>query len=159
MKMDRINSMYEYRTLLAILVFTLSLLLFNPSGIMAEPSINITVKTISASGKGNLVDQNLKELVQELQSVFRYSSYELLGEKDLKLSINKKGVVNLPEKLMMNISVQGIEGNRVVLEIEILENNSRIFQTVTKLNNNKSFTIGGPKYKEGNLLFNIFASF
>ena len=139
--------------------FTLCLLLINPSGIMAEPNIKITVKTIFASGKGTSIDPSLKELAQELQSVFRYSSYEFLGQKNLKLTLNKKGVVTLPEQRIMNISVQGIEDNRVILDIEIQKNNSRIFQTTIKLSNNRSLTIGGPEYKGGNLLFNIFASF
>ncbi|MBN2417861.1 MAG: hypothetical protein JXL81_00615 [Deltaproteobacteria bacterium] len=157
--MDKMNSVYRHRVIPAVLFFTLSLLLINPSGIMAGPDINITVKTISASRKGNSVDPGLKDLVQELQSVFRYSSYEFLGQKDLKLSSNKNGVVPLPEQRVMNISVKGIEGDRVVLEIEILKNNNRIFQTVIKLSNKKSLTIGGPEYKGGNLLFNIFAAF
>ena len=152
------NSIYKSRGI-PVILFALFLLLFNPSGIMAESGINITVKTISASGKGNSVDPRLKNLVQELQSVFRYSSYEFLGQKELKLSSSKKGVVTLPEQRIMNISVNGVEGNRVVLEIEIQKNNSRIFQTVIKLSNGRSLTIGGPEYKGGNLLFNISASF
>ena len=157
--MDKMNSTYKHKSILVILFLTLSLLLFNPFQAMAEPNINITVKTISASGKGNSVDPRLKGLVQELQSVFRYSSYEFLGQKDLKLSSNNKGVVTLPEQRIMNISVKGVEGNRVVLDIEIQKNNSRIFQTEIKLSNKRSLTIGGPEYKGGNLLFNIFASF
>jgi hypothetical protein len=77
----------------------------------------------------------------------------------LSLSTNKKGTVSLPEGRVMNIFARGVEGNRVVLEIEITRNRSRIFQTVIKLRNNSSITIGGPRHKGGNLLFNIFASF
>ena len=159
--MDKVNGIYRHTGKITVIFFTLTLLVltFAPPECMAGPNINVTVKTISASGKGNSVDPRLKGLVQELQSVFRYSSYEFLGQKGLQLSSNKKGVVNLPENRIMNISVKGIEGSRVILEIEILKNNSRIFQTVIKLNNNSSLTIGGPAYKGGNLLFNIFASF
>ena len=157
--MDKINRIFRNTGLLASLVLVLSVVLFAPSNAIAGNDINITVKTILASGKGNSVDPKLKGLVRELQSVFRYSSYEFIGEKKLRISINKKGVVNLPGQRVMNIVASGIEGSRVVLEIEILENKRRVFQTVTKLNNNKSFTMGGPKYKDGNLLFNIFASF
>ena len=142
-----------------ILLLTLFILLFVPSYAWSGPDTNITVKTILASGNGNSIDPRLQGLARELQSVFRYSSYEFLGQKSLRLSSNNKGVVSLPEQRIMNISAKGIEGDRVVLEIEILRNNSRIFQTVIKLRNNSSITIGGPQYKGGNLLFNIFASF
>lgn len=157
--MDKVNRIYNNTCILASLYIIFSMLLFAPFNAMAGNDINITVKTILASEKGNSVDPRLKGLVKELQSVFRYSSYDFLGEKGLRISLNKKGIVSLPGKRVMNIVARGIEGSRVVLEIEILENKNRIFQTVTKLNNNKSFTMGGPKYKEGNLLFNIFASF
>ena len=157
--MDKRNFSYKIVGIPVVSLLILALLLFTPASARSGPDINITVKTILASGKGNSVDPRLQGFVRELQSVFRYSSYEFLGEKDLRLSSNNKVAVSLPEQRTMNISARGIEGNRVVLEIEILKNNARIFQTVIKLRNNSSVTIGGPEYKGGNLLFNIFASF
>ena len=157
--MDKVNLNYKNSGKLAVLLLIFSLLLFVPTYARSGPNINIAVKTILASGKGNSVDPRLQSLVRELKSVFRYSSYEFLNQKGLSLSLNNKGIVSLPEQRIMNISARGIEGDRVVLEIEILKNNSRIFQTVIKLRNNSSITIGGPEYKGGNLLFNIFASF
>lgn len=143
-----------------ILLFVfLSVMLFAPVFAQAGQNISIDVKTILASGNKTSIDPRLKSLVRELQSVFRYSSYEFLSQKKLNLSSNKKGVVSLPEARVMNIISKGIEGDRVILEIEILKNNSKIFQTVIKLRNNSSITIGGPQYKGGNLLFNIFTSF
>jgi len=157
--MDKVNRIFKNTGILASLLIILSVLLFASSNAIAGNDINITVITILASEKGNSVDPKLKGLVRELQSVFRYSSYDSLGEKRVRISLNKKGIVSLPGQRVMNIVASGIEGSRVVLEIEILENKRRVFQTVTKLNNNKSFTMGGPKYKDGTLLFNIFASF
>ncbi len=158
-KMDKRNSSYKISGFPAVSLLILAMLLFAPSSAWSGPDINITVKTILASGKGNSVDPRLQGFVRELQSVFRYSSYDFLGEKDLRLSLNNKAAVSLPEQRTMNISARGIEGSRVVLEIEILKNSARIFQTVIKLRNNSSVTIGGPEYQGGNLLFNIFASF
>lgn len=157
--MVRENFGYKISCRQAISLLILAVLLSAPAPAWPGPNINITVKTILASGKGDSVDPGLQGLVRELQSVFRYSSYAFLGEKSLSLTSNNKGVVTLPEQRIMNISEKGTEGDRVVLEIEILKNNSRIFQTVIKLRNNSSITIGGPEYRGGNLLFNIFASF
>lgn len=153
------NRIHKNTGILACLLIILSLLLFAPSNAMAGNDINITVTTILASEKGNSVDPKLKGLVKELKSVFRYSSYDFLGEKRLRISLNKKGIVSLPGQRVMNIVARGIEGSRVVLDIEILKNNSRIAQTSIKQRNHTSVTIGGQEYKGGYLLFNIFASF
>jgi hypothetical protein len=159
--MDKVNSRHKISDIPAVFILTLllSLTMFFPSSARSGPNINITVKSILASEKGTSVDPRLKGLVQELQSVFRYSSYEYLGEKDLSISLNNKSVITLPGQRVMNIFARGIEGDRVVLEIELLNNNSRIAQTSIKLRNHSSFTIGGQGYNGGYLLFNIFASF
>lgn len=153
------SCIYKNTGSLILLFVFLSVMLFAPVFAQAGQNISIDVKTILASGNKTSIDPRLKSLVRELQSVFRYSSYEFLSQKKLNLSSNKKGVASLPEARVMNIISKGIEGDRVILEIEILKNNSKIFQTVIKLRNNSSITIGGPQYKGGNLLFNIFTSF
>lgn len=133
--------------------------MFFPFEAHCDQNARIIVKTILASKNKNSVDPRLKDLVQELNSVFRYRSYEFLGQKQINLTENKRAAVGLPEGRKMNITSNGIKGNRVTLQIEILKGNSKIFQTVIQLRNNASITIGGPGYKGGNLLFNIFTSF
>ena len=159
--MDKVNSRHKISVIPALFFLTLilSLIMLVPTIARSGPDISINVKSILASEKGTSVDPRLKGLVQELQSVFRYSSYEYLGEKGLSISLNNKSVVTLPGQRVMNIFAKGIEGDRVVLEIELLNNSSRVAQTSIKLRNNSSFTIGGQGYKGGYLLFNIFASF
>ena len=157
--MDKINNKYRISGKPSILVLILAVLILIPASARSGQNINITVKSILASEKGGSVDPKLKGIVSELQSVFKYSSYEFLGEKGLNISLNSKSTVTLPGQRVMNLFAKGIEGDRVVLEIEILNNNSRIVQTVLKLSNKKSVTIGGQEYRGGYLLFNIFASF
>jgi hypothetical protein len=157
--MDKMKIKYHPRALMAFCLFTLLTALLLPVPAQSGSSINITVKTILASENGNSVSPGLNDIVSELQSVFRYSSYEFLDQKGLSLSLNSRGSVSLPEQIIMNISSMGIEGDRAVLDIEILRGGSRILQTVIKLQNNSSITIGGTEYRGGNLLFNIFASF
>jgi hypothetical protein len=157
--MVRIKNSHHIAAFIIFLLFTITAIILHPSPAWPGSSISITVKTILASQNGNSVDPVLNDIVRELQSLFRYSSYKFLGEKGLSLSLNSKGVVSLPEQITMNISSMGIEGDRAVLNIEILRGGSQILQTVIKLRNNSSITIGGPQHKEGNLLFNIFAAF
>jgi hypothetical protein len=159
MKMDKNNCKYIKSWAISLLVAIPLLIMFFPLEGDCNQNAGITVQTILASNGKSSVDPRLKGLVQELNSVFRYSSYESLGQKTVNLGENKKAVVGLPEGRKMNITSKGIKGNRVTLQIEIYKGNSKIFQTVIQLRNNASITIGGPGYKGGNLLFNIYTSF
>lgn len=126
---------------------------------LSETGINLNIKTILGSEKPGRVDPKLKGFVKQHKSVLRYSSYSLLSQDSLKLSKEGTGKVSLPGNRQLKIKATGISKNRATLDLEILKNKKQIFQTVIQLRNNSSVTIGGPKYKDGDLLFNIFASF
>jgi hypothetical protein len=97
--------------------------------------------------------------VEELKSVFRYSSYRLLTENKVDLSMKETGAVSLPGKRILEITPVQISGKRVELELVIFKNKKEIFRTVSQLLNQSSIIVGGPEYKDGYLLFNIFAAF
>lgn len=125
----------------------------------AENNTEIVVKAVLASQGSEYMDPRLSSLTQELQSVFRYSSYRLLSENRMRLSMRETGKVSLPEGRVLKITPLQVAGNRVELQLVILKKNKEIFQTVSQLLNKSSIIVGGPKYKDGYLLFNIFASF
>lgn len=121
--------------------------------------LSIVAKTVLASNEGNQMDPGLGPLLGELRSVFRYSSYRLLSQNRLGLAIHQTGTVSLPGRHTLQIVPNGIAGNRVELQLSILKNGNRTFNTVVQLRNQASVTVGGPKHEGGFLLFNIFASF
>ena len=51
--------------------------------------VNVDVKTVLASQDTRFHDPRLAELIDELQSVFRYTSYRLLSQDRLSLGIQK----------------------------------------------------------------------
>jgi hypothetical protein len=136
-----------------------ALILGLAESVWAEPKINIVIKTVLASQDSDSVDPRLSDLIKDLQSVFRYSSYKLLGQDRMILGIGETGMASLPENRILKISPTGIRGDRVSLRLEILKNRRQVFQTVIQLLNHASITVGGPEYKGGYLLFNIFSSF
>lgn len=125
----------------------------------AEQNVDIVVKTILASQESNYLDPRLAVLVEELQSVFRYSSYRLLSEDSKSLGMGETGEVSLPGKRVLKITPAQVAGDRVELQLVILKKKKEVFQTVVQLLNQGSLTVGGPEYEEGYLLFNIYASF
>lgn len=129
------------------------------SQIKAEPIVRIDVKTILASNNGRDTDPRLKGLVRELKSVFRYSSYQLLSQDRANLRMNRSERISLPGGRMMSITLKGLSGRRATLLLEIYKRKEQIFQTVIQLRNQSSVTVGGPEYRGGYLLFNIYNSF
>jgi hypothetical protein len=120
--------------------------------------VSTNVRVIHASTESNYIDPGLQGIVAELETVFKYTSYRLLKEKRLNQSFNQKGRVNLPGKRALMITPLDQDGKRIRYQINILKNKKSVFQTRILLRNNSSITIGGPKFKNGYLLFNISGS-
>ncbi|MDY6836745.1 MAG: hypothetical protein SWH78_02115 [Thermodesulfobacteriota bacterium] len=130
-----------------------------PVALWARGNIAIDVKTVLASQKSEDLDPRLSSLVKELQSVFRYSSYRLLGEDRVDLTMKETGTVFLPGNRVLKMTPMKIAGDRIELKLVILKKKKQIFETLIKLLNHTSLTVGGPKHQDGVLLFNISASF
>ncbi|MCP4670441.1 MAG: hypothetical protein GY857_03935 [Desulfobacula sp.] len=137
------------------LIFALCMLTVPAFG---KNKVMTDVKVIHASTGQNYLDPGLKSIISELKTVFKYTSYRLLKEKKLNQSFNQKGRVNLPGKRTLVIVPLDTNGNRIRYQINILKNKKSVFQTRILLRNNSSITIGGPKFKNGYLLFNISGS-
>jgi hypothetical protein len=126
---------------------------------LAEGKVNVAVKTVLASQGSAFIDPELSSLAQELKSLFRYSSYQLLSKDRLFLKLKERGTVSLPGRRILRITPTDIQGKRVELQLVILKKKKQIFETVIQLLNNGSIIVGGPRHKDGSLLFNISASF
>lgn len=124
----------------------------------AKSKVSTHVKVIHASTESNYLDPGLQGIVAELETVFKYTSYRLLKEKRLNQSFNQKGRVNLPGKRTLIITPLDQDSKRISYQINILKNKKSVFQTRILLKNNSSITIGGPKFKNGYLLFNVSGS-
>jgi hypothetical protein len=139
-----------------VAVFSLVCCFSQPA--MAKNRVLTDVKVIHASTTSNTVDSSLKDIIPELKSVFKYTSYRLLNEQRMTLGFKQKGRVTLPGNRTMIVIPADIEGRRIRYRINILKNNRSVFQTQVLLRNNSSITIGGPQFKNGVLLLNIFGS-
>ncbi len=125
---------------------------------VAKNRVLTNVKVIHASTVSNHVDPSLKRIISELKSVFKYTSYRLLNNRNLNLGFNEMGRVALPGKRTLIVIPSNMEGKRIRYQINIQKNRQSIFQTRVLLKNNGSITIGGPQFNNGVLLFNISGS-
>jgi hypothetical protein len=125
----------------------------------ADKAIDITVKTVLASQEAKFHDPRLSELIRQLQSVFRYTSYRLLSHNRMSLRPGETGTARLPGERVLRITPRGIRQNRAELQLEIFKRRRSIFNTTIRLRNRSSITVGGPQHQQGYLLFNISNSF
>lgn len=143
-------------TMVTVVICTLAI----PAGSApAAGRIHVVVRTVLASQGQAFMDPELSDLVHELQSLFRYSSYRLLGKDRLALNLKEQGTVALPGKRVLKITPTRIHDKRVELELVIFKKKRRIFETVIQLLNHGRLVVGGPQYKKGALLFDISSSF
>ena len=125
----------------------------------AESKINIGLTTILASNQKKAVDPRLKNVVGELQSVFKYSSYELIGTNQMQLALKQTGSAPLPGERVLMVTPHRITGDRVEMRLVIIRKKKKLFQTVVSLLNGGSIFVGGPKHQGGYLLFRISGSY
>nr|NJM01307.1 hypothetical protein [Desulfobacula sp.] len=110
---------------------------------------------IHASGGAERFDPGLKNIIHELKSVFKYTSYQMLEDRRFNLNFNQEGRVDLPGNRILLILPSDTDGKRIRYQINIQKNNHSIFQTQVLLKSNSSITIGGPDLDNGVLLINI----
>jgi len=128
---------------------------FFPYMAIAGNAVGTNVRVIHASQSKNFIDPELRDLAEELGSVFKYTSYRLIKTKNMVLNNNQQGMVNLPNKRSLIVTPIKIAGKKIKYQISIFKSGDQIFSTQILLKNKRSITIGGPKFKKGYLLFNI----
>ena len=127
--------------------------------VLAKDRCRIRVDTILASRNGSGVDAQLKRHVGELQSMFNYTSYRLLSSESLNLKAGQSGTVSLPGSRRLKITPQKIRGSRADIALTMMKKKRTVFQTQIQLLNHGSLFVGGPTYKNGNLIFKISGSY
>ena len=111
--------------------------------------------TILAARNDTFVDPQLKRHIGELQSMFNYTAYRLLSSESLNLGVGQSGMVSLPGDRRLKISLQKIHGNRADIALLMTKQKRTVFETQVQLLNRGSLFVGGPAYRNGNLIFKI----
>lgn len=141
---------------------------------VAQTRINVDVKVIFATQNGspgsakaktkakakNLSDYGLAQpLVKDLQAVLRYSSYDIIGQDKMNLAVGQTGSADLPGQRRLNVTPLSVGEGRAKLRLQLQRKNRQVFQTVIQLLNHGSLIVGGPKHKDGVLLFKVSNDF
>ncbi len=139
-----------------ILIISLSsIFMLSPNNLDAAETITINIRVIHATSDPSYIDSGLRDLAKQLQSVFKYTSYQLLDSHTITIANNRTGTVPLPDNRTLEIVFGGVNGDRIKFTIRIFKHSSQVFTTQILLKNGSSVTIGGTDYSNGYLLFNI----
>lgn len=130
-----------------------------PDSSIAKDRCRISVETILASRGENTVDPRLKRDIRELQSMFNYTAYRLLGSETLDLAVGQSGSVSLPGGRQLKITPHKIRGSRADISLQMMKKRRTEFQSQVQILNRGSLFVGGPKHLNGNLIFKISSAY
>jgi len=145
------------RVVALIAFFSLLFILFT-SGAFAQ--VQTQLRVIRASNVGQSVDPPLKELHNELKTLFNFTSYRLLRDENLSLSLNQPVSISAHEgRIIMEITFVGLHRNVAELRMRVTREGTDILNTQVRLSPGRTVLIGGPKLREGVIIYALSARF
>ncbi len=119
-------------------------------------SVEITIKTISASKQGNEFDPRLAPLEKQLKAL-NYRSYRLLKQETQ--TAGWQGIANfeIPGERMLTVRPQEVTNNQLGLKVQLKQGDNPQLETTVRLNNRGHFILGGPPHENGVLVLSISA--
>ena len=146
------------KRVVALIAFFSLLFLFFTS--VACGQVQTRLRVIRASNVGQSVDPPLKELHNELKTLFNFTSYRLLREENLSLSLNQPASISAREgRIIMEIILVGLHKNVAELRIRVNREGTQILNTQVRLSPGRTVLIGGPKLREGVIIYALSARF
>ncbi len=145
------------RTALLLIVFFIFFIL---SLSVASAQVQVQLKVIRASNVGQNIDPSLKELHNELKTLFSFTSYRLLRDEKLSLSLNQPASISAREgKIIMETTLVGLHKNVAELRIKVNREGTDILNTQVRLSPKRTVLIGGPKLREGVIIYAFYGHF
>ena len=137
------------KTTFSIILTLLFLPLFAP---VAFAQVEIRVRVMEASNVGSGIDSSLRDLHGQLGSLFSFSSYRLLKEENVTLSLNRPVSLSLDPGRSLELTL--VDLRRVIAEVKVkISRDGRdVLTTLVKLAPSRSVSIGGPKRGEASVI-------
>lgn len=140
-----------------VLLFLTFLLFAIPT--IAPAQIQTRLRVIEASNVGSSIDPSLKDLHDQLGSLFKYTSYRLLRDDRLNLSPNQPASIPIHEGRSIEITQVGLQPNMAELRVRIRRDGTDLLNTQVRLSPGRTVLLGGPKHREGVAILALSANF
>lgn len=144
------------RVLLLIALFTFSFLSLST----ASAQVPVRMRVIRASNIGSSIDASLRDVHEDLGSLFSFTSYRLLRDETLNLSINRPVSIPAHEgRIIIENTLVGLHRGVAELKIRVAREGKDILNTQIRLSPGRTVLIGGPKLREGVIIYALSARF
>jgi hypothetical protein len=120
-------------------------------------TVQITIKTVSASKQGNEFDARLAPLEKQLKAL-NYQSYRLLKEETQSARWQGNANFEIPGGRLLAVRPQEVTNNQLSLRVQLKQGNKPQLETTVRLNNGGNFILGGPPHEGGVLVLSISAT-
>ena len=139
--------------------FGLWVLLLFLSAPLASADALARLRVIGASNAGSSIDPSLRDVHDQLGTLFSFTSYRLLRDQLLDLSLNRP--VDIPVHPGRSIEVTLLGERRGVAEfrVRIKREGTDILNTQVRLSPGRTVLIGGPRHGEGVIILALSARF
>lgn len=146
------NIVRKYLPLLIIFLILLS----SP---ITNAQIQTRLRVIQASSTERGIDPSLKDIHNQLGSLFSFTSYRLLKDEIINLSPNSPSVIPIQPGRFIEIILIGFRRDTAELRLRIKRDREDILNTQLRLSSGRTVIIGGPKHGEGVVILALSARF
>jgi len=141
---------------LPILFFILFLLFAS----VAFGQVQTRLRVIRASNVGSGFDPSLRDVHDDLGSLFSFTSYRLLRDETLNLSPNQPVSTSAREgRIIIETTLVGLHKSVAELRIRVIRQENDILNTQVRLFPGRTVLIGGPRLREGVIIYALAARF
>ena len=138
------------RSFFLLLLIVLFLSLFFSS---AYAQVQVRLRAIHASNAGSSVDPSLRDLHKELGSLFNFTSYRLMRDETLNLSLNQLVSISAHEgRIILEATLVGLHKNMAEIKLKVVREGTEILNTQVRLLPGRTILLGGPRHLRGGVV-------
>ncbi len=127
---------------------------------VAFSQVQTRLRVIRTSNVGTSVDPSLRDVHEQLGSLFSFTSYRLLRDETFNLSPNRPVPISAREgKIIIETTLVGLHRGVAEFRIRVVREGKDILNTQVRLSPGRTVLIGGPKLREGVIIYAISANF
>ncbi len=126
----------------------------------AFAQVQVRIRVILALNAGQDIDPSLRDVYKELGSLFSFTSYRLVRDESLNLSLNQPArIIGRTGKAFLEATLVGLHRNMAELRLRVVREGTEILNTQVRLFSRRTVFVGGPRYGEGVVIYVLYGNF
>lgn len=126
----------------------------------AYGQVQVQLRLIRASSVGQSFDPSLRDVRNELGSLFSFTSYYLLRNENLNLTLNRPVSISAHEgRIVLETTLVGLNRGVAEVRMRVVREGTEILNTRVRLSPGRTVFIGGPRVREGVIIYALHSRF